>query len=118
MTDLYRKFEKEKKALVPKRDYIDGHPFEEKVRRVCFKAGLKHQGHDAAQAFNNRLQLAIRTVVSKTYTDMFQATRFTSNELFSESEKEEHLDWLFEELEKYQQEAKELIKAHLKELSS
>lgn len=118
MSDLYRKFAKEKKALVPKRDYIDGHPSEEKIRRVCFKAGLKHQGHDAAKAFNDRLQLAIRTVVSKTYTDMFQVARFTSNELLSESEREEHLDWMFEELEKYQQDAKALIKAHLKELSS
>ena len=54
--DPFRVFEKEKKALVPERDYLDGHPFEEKIRRVCFKAELKHPGHDPARKFNEGLQ--------------------------------------------------------------
>ncbi len=115
---LYRKFEKEKKALVPKRDYVDGHPHEEKIRRISFKSGLKHPGHDSVQHFNNGLQKSIRTIVSKTYTDMFQTIRYTSNELLTNEEREEHLDWIFEELVNYQQDAKALILAHLKELQS
>jgi len=120
MSDYYeevgRRFEKEKKALVPKRDYIDGHPFEEKIRRITFKAGLKHQGHDAAKRFNEGLQTPIRTIVSKTYSDIFKAIRFTSNEVLSGDEVEQHLEYVFAELEKYQQDAKALILKHLKEL--
>ena len=84
--DIGRRLEKEKKALVPKRDYVDGHPLEEKIRRISFKTGLKHQGHDAVEQFNTKLQTAIRTVVSKTYSDMFSAIRYTSNEIFSGEE--------------------------------
>ncbi len=113
-----RRFEKEKKALVPKRDYIDGHPLEDKIRRVVFKAGLKHQGHDAAKHFNDGLQTPIRTIVSKTYSDIFKAVRYTSNEVLSGEEVEQHLDYVFAELEKYQQDAKALILKHLKELQS
>ena len=116
--DLWRKFEKEKKALVPKRDYLDGHPLEGKIRKMCFKAGLKHPGHDAAKAFNNSLTTPIRTIVSKTYTDMFKAVRYTTNDLLEGEEMEKHLDWVFGELEKYQQDAKALILEHLKELQS
>ena len=113
-----RRFEKEKKALVPKRDYIDGHPLEDKIRRVAFKSGLKHQGHDAAKHFNDGLQTPIRTIVSKTYSDIFKAIRYTSNEVLSGEEVEQHLDYVFGELEKYQQDAKALILKHIKELQS
>lgn len=113
-TNFYGKIRKEKKALVPTRDYLDGHPLEEKIRRVCFKAGLKQQGHDAVKAFNDKLQKTMRTIVSKTYTDMFQTIRYTSNEVLTNDEREQHLDWAFEELEKYLQDTKKLISAHLK----
>lgn len=118
LVDLGRRFTKEKKALVPKRDFLDGHPLERKIRRTCFKAGLKHQGHNAADAFNSGLTTPIRTIVSKTYSDMFHAARFTTNELLEGEELEQHLDWMFEELAKYQQDAKALILKHMKELQS
>lgn len=111
-----RRFEKEKKALVPKRDYIAGHPLEDKIRRIAFKAGFKHPGNDAAKRFNEGLQTPIRTIVSKTYSDIFKAIRFTSNEVLSGEEVEQHLEYVFTELEKYQQDAKALILKHLKEL--
>ena len=114
--NISHQHQKEKRDLVPDRDYIDGHPYERKIRKACFKAGLKHLGHDAAQKFNDGLQVAIRTVVSKTYTDMFQTVRYTANEILTDDEREKHLDWIFEELEKYQQDTKALIIKHLKEL--
>jgi len=114
--DIYRTFEKEKKALVPKRDYVDGHPHEDKIRRVAFKSSLKYTGHDTAEKFNQAMQKSIRTIVSKTYTDIFQTVRYTSNNLFTKTEREEHLDWMFEELEKYQHGAKKLIRQHMIEL--
>ena len=113
---LWRRFGREKKALVPVRDYVDGHPYEEKIRRVSFKAGLKHPGHVTTDKFNEDLQKSIRTIVSKTYTDLFQTVRYTSNHMFTDDEREEHLDWVFAELEKYQQDAKALILRHLNDL--
>ena len=122
MDDYYekigRRFEKEKKAIVPKRDYIDGHPCEEKIRRIVFKSGLKHPNHDAAQQFNLRIQTAIRTITSKTYSDMMGAIKYTANEVLSGDEVEQHLDYLFAELEKHQQNTKALVRKHIKELQS
>lgn len=122
MSDYYneigRRFEKEKKDLVPKRDYLDGHPLEDKIRRILFKAGLKHQGHDAVKQFNSQIQTAIRTITSKTYFDVFKVVRHTSNEILSGDEVEQHLDYIFAELEKYQQDAKALVSKHIKELQS
>ena len=97
---MAQRFTKEKKALVPKRDFLVGHPLEQKIRKVCFKAGLKHQGHDAVAAFNDGLTTPIRTIISKTYTDMFHTVRFTSNEVLKGDEIEQHLDYIFDELAK------------------
>jgi len=97
---------------------VDGHPLGEKIRRISFKTGLQHQGHDAVKQFNGKLQTAIRTVVSKTYSYMFSAIRYTSNEIFSGDEVEQHLDYIFAELEEYQKDAKALVRKHIKELQS
>ena len=115
---LQRRFTKEKKALVPKRDYLDGHPFEDKIRKVCFKAGLVHQGHNAAKAFNNQMTTPLRTIVSKTYTDMFSVIRNTSDSILTDAELDAHADYIFEVLEAYQQEAKALVLAHLREVKA
>lgn len=113
---LSQRFTKEKKALVPDRDYLDGHPFEDKVRKVCFKAGLRHQGHDAAKAFNTQMRTPLRTIVSKTYTDMFSVIRNTSDSILNDDELDAHADYIFEVLEAYQQEAKALVLTHIREV--
>lgn len=115
---MYRRFEKEKKALVPKRDYLDGHPLEDKLSRAFFMASLKHQGHDAHKAFNDSLQMHIRTITSKTYSDIFTAIRYSSIKEMSEAEQEQHLDWVFEQLAEYQESAKKLILKHFRELQN
>jgi len=120
MSDYYntigQRFEKEKNALVPKRDYIDGHPLEDKIRRIVFKSGLKYPNHDAAGQFNLKIQTAIRTITSKTYSDMFGAIKYTANEILCGEEVEQHLDYIFAELEEYQKDVKALVLKHIKEL--
>lgn len=112
------KFDKEKKALVPKRDYVDGHPLEDLIRKRAFKCKLKNESIDLLQHFNRNMQTTMRTLVSKTYTDTFKCLRWTLTSQLSNAEIEQHMDWMFEELEKYQQEAKKLILKHFKKLEN
>lgn len=114
--NMQKRQTEEIRAIVPERDYIDGHPSERKIRKACFKSGFKFPGHNAAQKFNHGLDVTIRTIVAKTYHDMFSTVQYTSNEILTDDEREEHLHWIFRELEKYQQDAKALIIKHLKEL--
>lgn len=112
---LENKFTKEKKALVPDRDYVIGHPLEDQIRKRAFKRKLEKNGADLLQHFNAITQTTMRTIVSKTYTDMFKTLRWTVTSEMSAEQREQHADWMFEELEKYQQEAKKLVLKHFKE---
>lgn len=114
---LQSKFDKEKKALVPKRNYVDGHPLEDLIRKRSFKRKLENSGSDLIQHFNGNMQTTIRTLVSKAYTDMFKCLRWTVTSEMTAEQRQQHMDWAFEELEKYQQEAKKLVLKHFIEVS-
>lgn len=113
---LETRFNKEKKALVLDRDYVAGHPLEDEIRKRAFKRKLGKAGSDLLQHFNGNMQTTMRTLVSKTYTDMFRCLRWTVTPEMPEAQREQHVDWMFEELEKYQKEAKKLVLKHFNEL--
>lgn len=119
-SNIFRKFEAEKKKLVPKKDFLIGHPFEDKLRRLFFKADLKHPPRTPTQntesRFNGAIQTPIRTIVSKTYSDMFKFIKYSTIDIMTEQEKLDHINWAFEELESYQANIKALVLKHFKEL--
>lgn len=119
-SSIYRTFEAEKKKLVPKKDFLADHPFGDKLRRLFFKADLKHPPKNsslgAEYRFNSAVLTPIRTIVSQTYSDMFKFIRYTTIDAMTEQEKLDHIDWVFEELENHQANIKSLVLKHFKEL--
>lgn len=110
------RFNREKKALVPNQKLIESHPLKELIRRRSFAANLKYGRGDDARVED--FMTPLRTIVSKTYTEFMRETMWRTRSLFeTRQEREQHIDWMFDQLEKYLKDTRALVKSHMAELS-
>lgn len=108
------KYDKEKKRLVPDQNLVDTHPLKDKIEKAHFIHKLDGKGSDPIVKIN-LFMTALRTITSKTYSDVSNHYYNTGGICETEAELDAHLDWMFELIQKYGEDAKALLKAHRKE---
>lgn len=115
---IIRRFEREKKKLIPNQNLVDTHPMKDKILKEDFTRKLKHGQEAIASNTINGAMTAIRTITSKTYSDAASLYGlYRGHSLFkTEADQNAHLDWIFEQFEKGMKDAKALLKTHRKEL--
>ena len=118
MTNIRNRHKNQKKRIVPDGvDLVATHPLADKIKKAEFMARMEGTAYSPVNRIN-MMRSDLRTISSQIYTAMQTNYWDLGGICETEAELDQHLDWLFEQIEFYAGKTKDLLRQHRKELSA